>query len=164
MLSNFDIEEIANHYNIDVKIIMKDELKYMKPINTNYIINLESSMMGNGTHWMGLKIEGKYCVYCDSYGMLPPEEIITFCKRISKSHLAYNTKEIQDINAQTCGFFAIAFILFLHINTSDDLYKISSSFSNLFSLDTKLNNKKLQHFFRLLPSQLPILKKLYSQK
>ena len=50
MLSNFDIEEIANHYNIDVKIIMKDELKYMKPINTNYIINLESSMMGNGTH------------------------------------------------------------------------------------------------------------------
>ena len=82
MLSNFDIEEIANHYNIDVKIIMKDELKNMKPINTNYIINLESSTMGNGTHWMGLKIEDKNCVYYDSYGMLPPEEIITFCKRI----------------------------------------------------------------------------------
>ena len=73
MLSNFDIEGIANHYNIDVKIIMKDELKNMKPINTNYIINLESSMIGNGTHWMGLKIEGKNCVYFDSYGTLPPE-------------------------------------------------------------------------------------------
>ena len=117
MLSNFDIEEIANHYNIDVKIIMKDELKNMKPININYIINLESSSMGNGTHWMALKIENKNCVYFDSYGTLPPEKIITFCKRIFKSHLAYNKKEIQDLNAKTCGYFAIAFIIFLHINT-----------------------------------------------
>ena len=50
MLSNFDIEEIANHYNVDVTIVMKDEFKNMKPISTNYIINLESSSMGNGTH------------------------------------------------------------------------------------------------------------------
>ena len=84
MLSNF---EIANNYNINVIIVMKDELKNMKPINTNYIVNLESSSMGNGTHWMALKIENKDCVYFDSYGMLPPEEIITFCKRITKSHL-----------------------------------------------------------------------------
>ena len=166
MLSNFDIEEIANHYNVDVIIVMKDELKNMKPINTNYIVNLESSKDGNGTHWMGLKIENKESVYFDSYGMLPPEEIITFCKRIPKSHLAYNTKEIQDFKAKTCGFFSIGFIIFLHINSSDNLYKKSSSFSDLFSLDTKLNNKKLQNLFRLLPKQsaLPILKKLYSQK
>ena len=166
MLSNFDIEEIANNYNTNVIIVMKDELKNMKPISTNYIIHLESSKDGNGTHWMGLKIQNKDCVYFDSYGMLPPEEIITFCKRIPKSHLSYNTKEIQDFKAKTCGFFAIAFIIFLHINSSDNLYKKSSSFSNLFSLDTKLNNKKLQKFFRLLPNEstLPILKKLYSQK
>ena len=166
MLSNFDIEEIANHYQIPIVVVMKDELKYMKPINKNYIVNLESSKDGNGTHWMGLKIENKECIYFDSYGMLPPEEIITFCKRVPKSHLAYNTKEIQDFKAKTCGYFAIAFIIFLHINSSNNLYKKSSSFSNLFSLDTKLNNKKLQKFFRLLPKQsaLPILKKLYSQK
>ena len=49
---------------------------------------------------------------------------------------------------------------------SDDLYRRSSFFSDLFLLDTKLKNKKLQQFFRLLPNQsmLPILKKLYSQK
>lgn len=28
--------------------------------------------MGNGTHWMSLKIENKDCIYFDSYGMLPP--------------------------------------------------------------------------------------------
>ena len=153
MLSNFDIEEIANFYNINLIIVMKDELKNMKPINTNYIVNLESSKDGNGTHWMALKIENKDCVYLDSYGMLPPEEIISFCKRIPKSHLSYNTKEIQDFKAKTCGFFAIAFIIFLHINSSDNLYKKSSSFSDLFSLDTKLNNKKLKKFFRLLPNE-----------
>ena len=122
--------------------------------------------MGNGTHWMGLNIENKNCVCFDSYGMLPPEEIISFCKRIPKSHLSYNTKEIQDLNAKKCGFFAIAFIIFLHTNTSEDLYKRSSFFSDLFLLDTKLNNKKLQRFFRLLLNQstLPILKKLYSQQ
>ena len=55
MMSNFDIEEIATHYNINVIIVMKDELKYMKPINKNYIVNLESSKDGNGTHWMALQ-------------------------------------------------------------------------------------------------------------
>ena len=166
MMSNFDIEKIATHHNINVIIVMKDELRYMKPIYENYIVNLESSKDGNGTHWMGLKIQNKECIYFDSYGMLPPEEIISFCKRVPKSHLAYNTKEIQDFKATTCGFFSIGFIIFLHINSSDNLYKKSSSFSDLFSLDTKLNNKKLQKFFRLIPKQstLPILKKLYSQK
>ena len=67
--------------------IRDDKLFYKK-------FDLESSKDGNGTHWMALKIENKDCVYFDSYGMLPPEEIITFCKRISKSHLSYNTKEI----------------------------------------------------------------------
>ena len=147
MMFNFDIEKIATHYNINVIIVMKDELKYIKIINTNYIINLESSKDGNGTHWMALKIENKDCVYFDSYGMLPPEEIITFCKRIPKSHLADNTKEIQYFKATTCGFFSIGFIIFLHINSSDNLYKKSSSFSDLFSLDTKLNNKKLKNYF-----------------
>ena len=71
MLSNFDIEEIANHYQIPIVVVMKDELKNIKLINTNYIVNLESSKDGNGTHWMGLKIENKECVYFDSYGMLP---------------------------------------------------------------------------------------------
>ena len=47
---------------------MKDELIKIKPISGNYIINLESSQDGNGTHWMGLKIENLNCVYFDSYG------------------------------------------------------------------------------------------------
>ena len=103
MLSNFDIENIANYYKIPIVVLMKDELKKIKSNDCNYIINLESSNDGNGTHWLSLKIENRDCVYFDSYGMLPPEEIISFCKRIQKSHLSYNTKEIQDLSAQTCA-------------------------------------------------------------
>ena len=136
MISNFDVEKITNHYNINVIIAMKDELKHIKPISGNYIISLESSDMGNGTHWMALKIEDVHCVYFDSYGYLPPEEVITFCKRIKKSCLAYNTPEIQDLSAETSGFFAIGFFLFLHIDTQDCLFKRSSCFSNLFPIDT----------------------------
>ena len=114
---------------------------------------------------MALKIKNKDCVYFDSYGYLPPEEIISFCKRIKGSRLSYNTKQIQDLSAITCGFF-IAFLIFLHIDSSQNLYKKSSNFSDLFSLDTKVNNGKLQRLFRLLPNEyeLPVLKKLYSQK
>ena len=78
MLSNFDIEEIALFYKIDIVVIIKDELPKIKPISGNYIINIESSKDGNGTHWMALKIEDFDCVYCDSYGHLPPKEIIAF--------------------------------------------------------------------------------------
>ena len=45
MLSNFDIEEIANHYNFYVTIVMKDELKNMKSGDGNYIINWYSLVM-----------------------------------------------------------------------------------------------------------------------
>ena len=167
MLSNFDIEEIATHFNIQIVIVMKDELKKIHPSSyQNYIINLQSSDKGNGTHWMALKIKNKQCVYFDSYGYLPPEEIITFCKRIKGSHLSYNTKQIQDLSAITCGFFSIAFLIFLHIDSSLPLYKRSSNFSNLFDINTKDNNGKLQRLFRLLPNEfsLPVLKELYGQK
>ena len=66
---------------------MKDKLKKIKSNDGNYIINLESSNDGNGTHWLVHKIEIKDFAYFDSYGMLPPEEIISFCKRIPKFHL-----------------------------------------------------------------------------
>ena len=69
MLSNYDLEEMAHYYKIDIVVVMKDELIKIKPISGNYIINLESSKDGNRTHWMGLKIEDVvlYCTYMHPY-------------------------------------------------------------------------------------------------
>ncbi len=49
MLSNFDLEELSEHYGFPLNsVVMKDEMKSLKPPkNANYIINLQSSTQGN---------------------------------------------------------------------------------------------------------------------
>ena len=166
MLSNFELEDLSTHYGFDLIITMKDELVNYKPINGNYIINLESSSEGNGTHWLALKIVKKHCMYFDSYGMLPPQEIISFCKRIRQSRLAYNTLEIQNIKAVTCGWFAVAFLIHLNHTKKEDWYKSANDFSQLFSKNTSQNNKILQQYYRQLPNSkgFAFLQKLYKEK
>ena len=50
MPSNFELEDLSTHHGFDLIITMKDELVNYKPIHGNYMINLESSSEGNGTH------------------------------------------------------------------------------------------------------------------
>ena len=151
MLSNYDIEEIAHFYKIDIVVVMKDELIKIKPISGNYIINLESSKDGNGTHWMALIIEDFDCVYFDSYGYLPLKEIITFCKRIHKSQLAYNTKEIQYLTTVTCGFLHFCFFCILR----NKLYLTFSldhlHFLNYFTIIQKTIIKIYNYFIENYP-------------
>jgi hypothetical protein len=87
---------------------MKDEMKSLKsPKNGNNIVNLQPSNQGNGTHWVCLAIRGKQCLHQDSFGVLMPQEVITFCKRIPKSHLGYNDFGFQHIKAETCGWYCV---------------------------------------------------------
>jgi hypothetical protein len=93
MLSNFDLEELSEHYAFPLtQVLMKDEMKSLKASkNANYIINLQSSSQGNGTHWLALVVRDDKCFYCDSFGVLPPKEVITFTKRIeNESAYDYN--------------------------------------------------------------------------
>jgi hypothetical protein len=116
MLSNFDLEELSEHYGFPLsKVLMKDELKVVPPKSGNFIINLQSSSQGNGTHWVCLAIRGKQSFYCDSFGVLMPQEVITFCKRIPKSHLSYNDFGFQHIKSETCGWYCVG--LLIHIPT-----------------------------------------------
>ena len=56
MLSNFDLERLADFYHLPlVTIEMKDELP-SKVKEGCYIINLQSSTAGQGTHWLSLFI------------------------------------------------------------------------------------------------------------
>ena len=51
MLSNFDLEKLAGFYKLPlIGIHMKNEMP-KKPVDGCYIINLQSSTQGNGTHW-----------------------------------------------------------------------------------------------------------------
>ena len=170
MISNYDLQELGTFFHIPVIVCMKDELKFSKPSPiSNFVINLESSSQGNGSHWLALCIKNKDCSYFDSYGMLPPEEIIAFCKKIKGSHLSYNTKEIQSMTSSTCGLYCFAFIFYLNYKFKknvDNIYTKSSSFSDLFSNDTNINNNILKNFYKKMPlsKNLILLNKLYSQK
>jgi hypothetical protein len=166
MLNNFELEEIAHHYGFDLTVLMKDELINHKPKSGNYIINLESSSQGNGSHWLSMKVSNKQCFYQDSFGIIPPKEVIAFCKRIPDSRLAFSEIQMQNINTETCGFYSIGLLIHLNRTKNKDIFKSASIFINQFSYDSKNNNTILKNFFRNLPESkgLKILSKLYSQK
>jgi hypothetical protein len=166
MLSNFDLEHIAQHYNFPLVVLMKDELVNHKPKSGNYIINLESSTTGSGTHWLSLGIRSKQCFYQDSFGVAPPKEVIDFCKRIPNSRLAFSEIQMQNITTDTCGFFAIGLLVHINITKNKDIYKSAGEYINQFSYDSTKNNAILKNFFRNIPESkgLKILYKLYSQK
>jgi hypothetical protein len=168
MLSNFDLKELSEHYGFPLtQVLMKDEMKSLKPPkNGNYIINLQSSTQGNGTHWICLAIRGKNSFYCDSFGVLMPQEIIAFCKKIPKSHLGYNDFGFQHIKSETCGWYCVGLLIHIQNNPDMDLYKASNEFIKMFAYDTKDNNGILKAYFRKLPQSkgCPIINKLYSEK
>jgi hypothetical protein len=166
MLSNFELEEISNHYDFNLTVLMKDELVNYKPENGNYIINLESSTSGDGTHWLSLIIRDKDCFYQDSFGIIPPQEVIDFCKKIPNSHLAFSEMQMQNIDSETCGFYALGIIIHLDRSKKKHIFKSAGEYVNLFLYDTTKNNKKLKSYFRNLPDSkgLKLLSKLYCQK
>jgi hypothetical protein len=168
MLSNFDLEELSEHYGFPLNsVVMKDEMKSLKPPkNANYIINLQSSTQGNGTHWLAILIRDKKCFYCDSFGVLPPQEVISLCKRIPKSTLGYNDFGYQNIKAETCGFFAVGLLIYVQNHPNIDLYNACGDYIKLFSYDTTKSNAILKAYLKKLSKSkgFKLLNKLYSEK
>ena len=57
--SNFDLEDLAQKYNLPlVGIFSKDELSKQIQVGS-YIINLQDSTEGSGSHWVLIKIFDK---------------------------------------------------------------------------------------------------------
>ena len=161
MISNFELEKLARFYRLPlISICMKDELPD-KPKDGCYIINLQSSFAGNGTHWVGLFIDKNTAYYFDSFGATPPVEIIKFVKKRKNSHLVYNNFIIQDLSSGNCGYFSLAFLLYMNQNKLRDLKEIFNEFVNFFADNTTKNDDILKAFFASTPShsQPSILKK-----
>ena len=122
-LSNIDIINIIKDMKLDKYfggIYSKNELPRFLRRKKFYIINLQDSRDGDGTHWTVF-----YCnkplnsIYFDAFGFPPPVEIQ---KRITP--YIYNDKDIQDWHSEACGWFCIAFIKFLHDkNDKETAYK-----------------------------------------
>ena len=139
MLSNFQIESICHKSNIIIdNVCMRDELNKNKPnANANYIINLQSSREGQGTHWVALLKRDNNFIYFDSFGIESPTNIINFVKKFQNANFAHNLKEIQNINSHLCGWYCMALLYF--VKNKKDIYNAVDDFANMFN-DEGMNN------------------------
>ena len=133
-LSDEDLMKYLKEHNIKInKICFQDQLPEKLKIGF-YIINLQSSTDGNGTHWVSLYYNPNMSIYFDPFGFVPPKEIE---ERLNK--YIYNDIEVQYINDTSCGYYSLAFIQFLY--NRNNKYDFFNTFINLFNhADFKKNN------------------------
>ena len=88
------------------------------------------------------------CYYFDSFGAPPPVEIINFIKKKKGTHLFFNNFIIQDLKSSECGYFSLAFLLYMYQNRQkSDLKEVFNEFVNHFVDDTMKNDDILKSFF-----------------
>ena len=157
-LNNIELINIAKEYNVHlVGVYMKSDLINIKPKkNGRYIVNLESRIAGNrGSHWVSIAFgnDKRYVYYFDSFGSVPPNEIIRFMQKFGPLY-AYNKKEIQSLDSVYCGYFCI--YLFIHMKRfqQEAFYERCNSYSDLFlDFSRNINDIIIRDLFRQLPSK-----------
>ena len=166
-LTDSQIEDLCKRMNIPLgDICFKDELPEELEFNKGYFINIDDSVDQDGkpspgTHWTFVQCR-KYpndkteCIYFDPYGVAPPENVKRVVKQtVGKQGLPYNTKDIQSLMNNACGFYCLAFAHFINASKfrSNNLYSDVETFVSLFedlnkSTDFKKNEYILKMFFR----------------
>ena len=139
MLTNFDIIKICHNINLPlVCVVCKDELYGLPKQNGFYIVNMQNSTEGNGSHWIAFIKRDDTSFYFDSYGFVPPIAIIDFLK---PSKIAYSDNDVQYLTSQECGWYCISFLKYMQ--NSKNILVDYNKFINLFSEDEKKNDKIL---------------------
>jgi len=147
-LTNFDLENICKRLKIALaNVIAKDEWKLLTK-NGNYIINLENHNQA-GSHWVALVMGKSSCVYMDSFGMPPPEQIYELLEKKYKK-VPYNKMEIQDMDSTYCGYFCIAFLSMFKkrggVKTNNQMLAKLQDFQSHFSKNTNENDRLLREY------------------
>ena len=165
MLSDIQVRSLAQRMDIPLAFcsfksnLARETLEFGK----GYVVNMQSTSdpetgkENEGSHYVCFQCNRypsgeKQCIYFDSFGMPPPQEIIDFCAPV-KVH--WNTKDIQSLMADCCGYYCLAFLHFINAcpHRSGHLFCDSEQFTDLFD---DLNKEKshlrneytLRHFFR----------------
>ena len=145
MLTNYDLVNLAHNFQLPiVSICMKDKLP-RRVRDGNYIINLQSSDGGrnHGTHWTALVVQGQQSLFFDPFGVWPSTEIRDFVKNRKGCHLAFTTKDIQDLHSNLCGWFCLGFLIFCNRGHSPEEYLSLFSTTN-----TKGNDRIIIDLFK----------------
>ena len=163
-LTNTQLNELAKRMGFKLEaVVFKSELEDMKlKHNVGYIVNLENEFdddgeRNEGSHYVCLQsnknVNGKIeNIYLDSYGVAPPEEVLHF---LGVKHVPYNTKDVQSLQAHTCGWYCASFLYYINAyhNRTKSLYDDAEHYTNLFkdlntSSDHKFNEYVLKSMFQ----------------
>ena len=111
MTTNIDLMNIARRNNIKLDYIFRKDDLYMVPYKngTNIILNMASE--GDiGTHWVAMKLYKKYILYFDSFGIIPPQEVIEYAKQHRKNMIVYNDYQVEELDGINCGQLSLQFL------------------------------------------------------
>jgi hypothetical protein len=145
LLSNIDLKYLYNKFNIPINdILNKDLFDSITPVKGNYIINLQDSDAGNGTHWVGLIIQLKFVIYYDSFGFSIPNDIINFIYRYNKnSKIIYSTDQIQHKYSILCGWYVLYFHYLFNNKKQYNYKRLINLHNSLFNLSNRILNDKI---------------------
>jgi hypothetical protein len=139
--SNFDIIAIIKDLKLDYSfggVYSKDQFPEDLMRTKFYIVNMESSNVGNGSHWVVFYYNNPLTsIYFDSFGFVAPLQVEN---RITP--YIFNDAEVQDYKSNSCGYFCITFFKFLH--SKQDKQEVYKAFLKLFKNETVKNDKILQ--------------------
>ena len=146
ILTNFELIDVCKALNVPLDgVYSKDELIRMNPKEGKcYILNIQNRDDGYGTHWVCCYDTPNGVAYFDSFGLDPPVLIKSFMKR-SKEVIYTNTRQIQDVNDETCGWYCVAFCDYLHKNMkkTKSLSTLMDNFMDLYEDKYSRANSKL---------------------
>lgn len=118
LTTNLELMQIASELGFPVEVVSKNHLTDKPTRNGNYIINLQDSDEGGGSHWVGLIIYPKIAFYYDSFGFLPPLEVIYFVNpnsaEFTRRELYIADKQIQNQFGAYCGQYVSDFLRFMN--------------------------------------------------
>ena len=102
-LNNFELEDAAKQLKIPNfrGVFLLDTLPKKPNKKECGIVNFDKSG-GPGTHWVAWYKNGKNKIYCDSYGVQPPIEVIYYLGK----PIYYNTDQVQPVGE----YFAVIYV------------------------------------------------------
>ena len=116
--SNDDLINYLKMLNLDLNMIVsaQDFNNKAKIKSGLYILNVDRDLNdeSRGTHWTCFYCYKKFCIYFDSYGMLPNQKIIKWMNRQEDVNFIYNRNQIQSMESLACGYFCIYALWFIN--------------------------------------------------
>lgn len=118
MTTNFQLEDAAKRLKLKKfrGVIMRDEIKKMKPLKQECGILGSKTSREDDMHWTAWWKDGEKKFYFDSFGLTPTVEIVKYLK----SPIIYSTFQIQQFNEVNCGEWCLYVLNRLNIGDEYD--------------------------------------------